>query len=93
MWGHTADVIARVKFQVDGSKGLGSTATQNRVFPIDFHRRPYKCYALPCYTVIKQLDDFNTGVTDRRTDKWIKKLPYKMSAELYAEYEICESNN
>ena len=39
--GHTADVITHVKFQVDRSKGLGSTGTQNRVFPIDFDRRPY----------------------------------------------------
>jgi len=39
--GHTADVITHVKFQVDRSKGLGSTGTQSRVFPIDFDRRPY----------------------------------------------------
>ena len=41
IWGHTADVITHVKFQVDRSKGLGSTGTQNRVFLIDFDRRPY----------------------------------------------------
>jgi len=29
------------QFQVDWSKGLGSTGTKNRVFPIDFDRRPY----------------------------------------------------
>ena len=39
--GQTADVITQVKFQLDWSKGLGSTSTQNRVFPIDFDRRPY----------------------------------------------------
>ena len=39
--GHTADVITHVKFQVDRSKGLGSTSTQSRVFPIDFDRRHY----------------------------------------------------
>jgi len=41
VWGRTADVITHVKFHVDRSKGLGSTGTQNRVFPIDFDRRPY----------------------------------------------------
>jgi len=41
VWGHTADLITHVKFQVDRSKGLGSTGTQSRVFPIDFDRRPY----------------------------------------------------
>jgi len=41
MSGHTADVITHVKYQVDRSKGLGSMGTQNRVFPIDFDRRPY----------------------------------------------------
>ena len=41
MWGRTADIITHVKFQVDRSKGLASTGTQNRVFPIDFDRRPY----------------------------------------------------
>jgi len=41
VWGHTADVITHVKFQVDRSKGLGSTGTQSWVFPIDFDRRPY----------------------------------------------------
>ena len=41
MWGHTADVINPVKFQVDWSKGLGAMGTPNRVFPIDFDRRPY----------------------------------------------------
>ena len=51
--GHTADVITYVKFQVDRSKGLGSTCTQSWVFPIDFDRRPYNSviYALPCYTL------------------------------------------
>jgi len=39
--GHTADVITPVKFQVDRSKGFGARGTQNRVFPIDFDRRPY----------------------------------------------------
>ena len=39
--GHADDVITHVKFQVDRSKGLGSTGTQSRVFPIDFDRRPY----------------------------------------------------
>jgi len=32
LWGHTADVITHIKFQVNRSK---------RVFPIDFDRRPY----------------------------------------------------
>ena len=41
VWGHTADVITYVKFQVDRSKGLASTGTPNLVFPIDFDRRPY----------------------------------------------------
>jgi len=41
MSGHTAGVITHVKFQVDRSKGLGSTGTQSRVLPIDFDRRPY----------------------------------------------------
>jgi len=41
MLDHTADVITHIKFQVDRSKGLGSMVTQNRVFPIDFDRRPY----------------------------------------------------
>ena len=41
VWGHTADIITHVKFQVDRSKGLGSTGTQNQMFPIDFDRRPY----------------------------------------------------
>jgi len=41
MWGHTADVITHAKFQVNRSKGLGSTSTQNHVFPIDFDHRPY----------------------------------------------------
>ena len=41
MWGHTTDVITPVKFQVDRSKGLGYTGTQNRGFPIDFDGRPY----------------------------------------------------
>ena len=41
MSGHTADVITCVKFQVDRSKGLGARGTKNRVFPIDFDRRPY----------------------------------------------------
>ena len=41
VWGQTADVIIHVKFQIDRSKGLGSTGTQSRVFPIDFDRLPY----------------------------------------------------
>jgi len=41
VWDYTANVITHVKFQVDWSKGLESTGTQNRVFPIDFDRRPY----------------------------------------------------
>ena len=41
MGDHTANAIAHVKFQVDRSKGLGSTSTQSWVFPIDFDRRPY----------------------------------------------------
>jgi len=41
MWGYTADVMIHIKFQVNRSKGLGSTGTQSRVFPIDFDRRPY----------------------------------------------------
>jgi len=41
MWGHTADIITPVKFQVDRSKDLRARGTQNRVFPIDFDRRPY----------------------------------------------------
>jgi len=41
MWGHTADVITPVKFQVDRSKGVRAMGTQIRVFPIDFDRRPY----------------------------------------------------
>ena len=41
VWGHTADLIAHVKFQVDRSKCLGTTGTQSWVFLIDFDRRPY----------------------------------------------------
>jgi len=41
MGDHTANAIAHVKFQVDRSKGLEATDAQNRVFPIDFDRRPY----------------------------------------------------
>jgi len=41
LWDYTADVIIHVKFQVDRSKGFGSTGTRNRVFPTDFDRRPY----------------------------------------------------
>jgi len=40
IWGHyIADM--HVKFQVDWSNGLGFTSAKNRVFPIDFDRRPY----------------------------------------------------
>ena len=39
--GRTADVITHIRFQVNRSKGLGSTCTQSRVFPIDFDRCPY----------------------------------------------------
>ena len=41
VWGRTVDLITHVKFQVDPWKGLGSTGTQSRLFPIDFDRRPY----------------------------------------------------
>jgi len=41
MSGHTADVITHVKFQADQSKGLGSTGSESRVFPIDFDRRSH----------------------------------------------------
>ena len=43
LWAHTADVhvITHVKFEVDRSKGMGSMGAPNRVFPIDFDRRPY----------------------------------------------------
>ena len=56
VWGYTADVITQVKFQVNRSKGFGSTGTQNRVFPIDADRRPYnsQCFALPCYSVTSE---------------------------------------
>jgi len=48
MWGHIADVITYVKFQVDWSKGFGSTDTQNWVFPIDFDRRSYNSVTYYC---------------------------------------------
>jgi len=41
VWGRTADVITDVKFELDWSKGFGATGAPNRVFPIDFDRRPY----------------------------------------------------
>ena len=53
MWGHIADVITKVKFQVDLSDGLGATGCQNLVFPIPFPSSLLQqCYALPCLTVV-----------------------------------------
>jgi len=41
LWFHITDVITRVKFWVDWSRGWGATAPQNPGFPIDFECRSY----------------------------------------------------